>query len=149
MLPMINRNCMIHETAVVTKTEILKKMVDLFYTEGYLTDVDIFFEDILAREEVFSTYIGFDIGLPHGKSKAVREAGIAVAKLDKPVIWNEENGSSADLIIMIAVKAGEGNDFHLQVLSKLSRMLMHEDFRNQLKNSSLDELHAMLLEKLV
>lgn len=149
MLPMINRNCMIHETAVITKTEILKKMVDLFYTEGYLTDVDIFFEDILAREEVFSTYIGFDIGLPHGKSKAVGEAGIAVAKLDKPVIWNEENESSVNLIIMIAVKAGEGNDFHLQVLSKLSRMLMHEDFRNQLKNSSLDELHAMLLEKLV
>ncbi|MGN0325544.1 MAG: PTS sugar transporter subunit IIA [Lachnospiraceae bacterium] len=145
---MINRNCMIHETAAMTKAEIIEKMVDLFDAERYLKDRDIFHEDILAREEVFSTYIGFEIGLPHGKSKAVREAGIAVAKLDKPIVWNEENGDSVDLIIMIAVKAGEGNDLHLQVLSKLSRMLMHEDFRDQLKNSNLDKLHTMLTEKL-
>lgn len=148
MLPMINRKCMIHETEVVTKAEIIEKMVKLFDAEGYLSDVDVFHEDILAREDVFSTYIGFGIGLPHGKSKAVNEAGIAVAKLDHPVLWDEENDESVEMIIMIAVKAGEGTDLHLQVLSKLSRMLMHEEFRDELKNSGLDELQKLLVEKL-
>lgn len=148
MLPMINRNCMIYETKALSKSEIIEKMVDLFTAEGYLKDKVLFHKDILAREEIFSTYIGFEIGLPHGKSEAVKEAGIAVAKLEQPIVWNENSGDCVDLIIMIAVKAGEGNDLHLQVLSKLSRMLMHEDFRDQLKNGNLDELHAILTEKL-
>lgn len=148
MLPMINRKCMIHETESVTKAEIIEKMVKLFDAEGYLEDIDVFHEDILAREDVFSTYIGFGIGLPHGKSKAVKEAGIAVAKLDHSVLWDEENGESVEMILMIAVKAGEGADLHLQVLSKLSRMLMHEEFRDELKNSGLDELQTLLVEKL-
>ena len=148
MLPMINRNCMIRENEPLNKAEIIEKMVNVFHTEGYLNDRDLFHKDILAREEVFSTYIGYGIGLPHGKSDAVKDAGIAVAKLKHPLTWNEASGESVDLILMIAVKAGEGNDLHLQVISKLSRLLMHEDFRDQLKNGDLDELHAVLTEKL-
>lgn len=149
MLPIINRNCIFHETGKLTKAEILTKMVKQFEKEGYLTDTDVFYEDILKREAVFSTYIGFEIGLPHGKSEAVKEAGIVVAKLDNPIAWETEENDEVDFIIMIAVKAGEGNDLHLQILSKLSRMLMHEDFRDQLKNSDEDALYELLNEKLV
>lgn len=148
MLPMINRNCIFHETGKLTKAEILKKMIKQFDVEGYLTDSNVFYEDILKREAVFSTYIGFEIGLPHGKSEAVREAGIVVAKLDNPIAWETEENDEVDFIIMIAVKAG-GNDLHLQILSKLSRMLMHEEFRDQLKNSDEDALYQLLNEQLV
>ena len=50
---------------------------------------------------------------------------------------------------MIAVKEGEGNDLHLQILSKLSRMLMHEEFRAELKNSDEDALYQLLSENLL
>ena len=133
----------------MTKNEILSKMVKQFEVEGYLTDTDVFYEDILKREEVFSTYIGFEIGFPHGKSKAVKEAGLVVARLDNPVDWETENNDKVDFIIMIAVKEGEGNDLHLQILSKLSRMLMHEEFRAELKNSDEDALYQLLSEKLL
>ena len=148
MLPIINRNCMITESAIVTKQEILKKMADLFAKEGYLADEEVFFQDILNREAVFSTYIGFDIGLPHGKSEAVKEAGIAVAKLDNPVSWETEENDQVDMILMIAVKEGKGNDLHLHILQKLSRMLMREEFRDTLKNSDLDTLCTFLTEQL-
>lgn len=148
MLPMINKNCMTYETAAMNKTEIIEKMVNLFDAQGYLNDKNIFHKDILDREAIFSTYIGYGIGLPHGKSQAVNDAGIAVAKLTHPVIWNETSGETVNLIIMIAVKSGEGNDLHLQVISKLSRLLMHEDFRNRLKNEDLDALHEILTEHL-
>lgn len=149
MLPIINRNCIFHETSAMTKKEILSKMVKKFEVEGYLSDTDAFYEDILKREEVFSTYIGFEIGLPHGKSKAVKEAGLVVARLDNPIDWETENKDKVDFIIMIAVKEGEGNDLHLQILSKLSRMLMHEEFRAELKNSDEDALYQLLSENLL
>lgn len=149
MLPIINRNCIFHETEQLTKKEMLKKMVEKLGSEGYLTDETVFYEDILKREEVFSTYIGYEIGLPHGKSKAVKEAGIAVAKLDQPIPWETEEQDEVGLILMIAVKEGEGNDLHLQILSKLSRLLMHEEFRMQLKDSDEDKLYQVLSEKLI
>ena len=77
------------------------------------------------------------------------EAGLVVARLDKPVDWETENNDKVDFIIMIAVKEGEGNDLHLQILSKLSRMLMHEEFRAELKNSDEDALYQLLSEKLL
>ena len=129
MLPIINRNCIFHETSAMTKNEILSKMVKQFEVEGYLTDTDAFY--------------------PHGKSKAVKQAGLVVARLDKPVDWETENNDKVDFIIMIAVKEGEGNDLHLQILSKLSRMLMHEEFRAELKNSDEDALYQLLSEKLL
>lgn len=149
MLPIINRNCIFHETEKFTKKEILKKMVEKLEAEGYLTDETVFYEDILKREEVFSTYIGYKIGLPHGKSQAVKEAGIAVTKLDRPISWETEEQDEVSLILMIAVKEGEGNDLHLQILSKLSRLLMHEDFRGQLKDSDEDALYQLLRERLI
>lgn len=149
MLPIINRNCIFHETEKLTKKEMLKKMVEKLEAEGYLTEETVFYEDILKREEVFSTYIGYEIGLPHGKSKAVREAGIAVAKLEHPISWETEEQDEVGLILMIAVKEGEGNDLHLQILSKLSRLLMHEEFRMQLKDSDEDKLYQVLSEKLI
>lgn len=147
-LPIVNRKCMIEITDLVSKNEAIARMVDLFEQEGYLFDGDEFNRDVLAREDVFSTYIGFGIGLPHGKSDAVKNAGICVAKLSDELVWNAETGDKIGLIIMIAVKKQSDGDLHLQILSKLSRMLMHEDFRNSLKNSNLDELYTLLIEKL-
>ena len=53
MLPIINRNCIFHETSAMTKNEILSKMVKQFEVEGYLTDTDAFYEDILKEKKYF------------------------------------------------------------------------------------------------
>ena len=107
---------------------------------------DRFYKDVLAREEVFSTHIGYGIGIPHGKSSGAIDTGLCVAKPKNPVVWADDD--TVDFIIMIAVSNAGKGELHLQILSKLSRLMMHEDFRNKLKNGTKEEVYETLIENL-
>ena len=124
----------------------IEQMVEAFSKEGYLSDKERFHKDVLAREEIFPTYIGFGIGIPHGKSSGAIDAGLCVAKPKNPVVWNDDE--SVDIVIMIAVSDEGKGEFHLQLLSKLSRLMMHEDFRNELKNGTKDQVYETLMKNL-
>lgn len=146
MQPIIKKENILFDVHAENKADIIEQMVDVFSKEGYLKDKKQFHEDVLAREDVFSTHIGFGIGIPHGKSSGVKDAGLCVAKLDHPVLWDEEE--SVDFIIMIAVSNEGKGELHLQLLSKLSRLMMHEDFRDKLKNGTKESVYQTLVENL-
>lgn len=160
MLPILKKECMLFQFEAADKAEAIRKMAEVFDVEGYLTDKEQFEKDVLDREEVFSTYIGYGIGLPHGKSNGVKDAGLCIARLSQPIAWNvhdeenrgkageEDKGSRVGLIIMIAVNEEGANDLHLQILSKLSRLLMHGDFREELMSGSRDEVYEVLAGRL-
>ncbi len=146
MQPIIKKENILFDVHAKNKADIIEQMVDVFSKEGYLKDKKQFHEDVLAREDVFSTHIGFGIGIPHGKSSGVKDAGLCVAKLDHSVLWDEEE--SVDFIIMIAVSNEGKGELHLQLLSKLSRLMMHEDFRDKLKNGTKESVYQTLVENL-
>lgn len=146
MQPIIKKENILFDVDAKDKADMIEQMVEAFSKEGYLSDKEQFHKDLLAREEVFPTYIGFGIGIPHGKSSGVIDAGLCVAKLKNPIAWNEEE--SVDFIIMIAVSDEGKGEFHLQLLSKLSRLMMHEDFRNELKNGVNDKIYEILIKNL-
>lgn len=148
MLPIIKKETMIFEMEAKDKAEAIEKMIELFDQNGYLIDKECFRNDIFEREKIFSTFIGYGIGLPHGKSDGVKKAGISVAKLKHEIIWNEETGDKADMILMLAVRNHVDNNFHLKILSKLSRLLMHEDFRDELKSGNRDQVFSILVKNL-
>lgn len=148
MLPMIKKECMLFELDAANKADAISQMVAAFDQQGYLNDKELFHKDVLEREKVFPTYIDYEIGLPHGKSDGVAQAGICIARLNEEIVWDEEAGETVNFIVMIAVNKENGNDLHLQVLSKLSRLLMHEDFREIIKTGAVDEVFDTLVEKL-
>lgn len=148
MLPIIAKECVLFEVNSINKDTVIRQMVDAFNQNGYLSEKETYYQDVIAREAVFSTFIGYGIGLPHGKSDGVKEAGICVGRLKNPVIWNEETGDQVSLVIMIAVKNEEGNNLHLKILSKLSRQLMHEKFREILRKESQDNVYDTLVRTL-
>ncbi|MCC8027574.1 MAG: PTS sugar transporter subunit IIA [Clostridium sp.] len=148
MLPILKKECMLFQMEAADKMEAIRKMAEAFNREGYLTNYELFKMDVLDREEVFSTYIGYGIGLPHGKSNGVKHAGLCIARLNQPVVWSEDSGSKVNLIIMIAVNNERADDLHLQILSKLSRLLMHEDFRTELLSGSREEVYEVLADRL-
>mgnify|MGYP000973132456 CR=1 FL=1 len=148
MLPIIKKELILFDLEAADKEAVLQQMTEKIDQGGYLLDLDVYYQDVAAREAVFSTFIGYDIGLPHGKSDGVREAGICVARLKNSVVWNAETGDEVKLVIMIAVKNQEGNNLHLQILSKLSRMLMHEEFRHILLKEGTDLVFDTLVETL-
>lgn len=144
MLPILNKDCIVTDVSAAEKNDIIREMAGCLDRAGYLSDVEQFYQDVLEREKVFSTYIGYQIGLPHGKSGGVNEAGLSIAKLPEEILWDEESGEKVSLIIMIAVQAETDNNLHLQILSKLSRLLIHDDFRDDLRSGDKNGIYELI-----
>lgn len=121
------------------KTEALNQCIDLMAKSGKIADVEKYRKGVFAREEEGTTGIGMGIAIPHCKSDAVIKAGLAAMVVKDGVEFESLDGTPAKIIFLIAAPNTEDN-VHLQVLSKLSVMLMDEQFTNSLINAgSVDE----------
>lgn len=126
------------------KNSVLDEMIELLEDDKVVTDKNKFKEDILAREELSNTGIGFEIAIPHAKSKAVKEARIAIGLAKNGIDYGSIDGQDIKMIFMIAVNE-EQSDLHLRALANLSRKLMHEEFREGILNcKSKNEIIDML-----
>ena len=112
----------------------IDQLVALQDASGNISDKAGYKEGILAREAEFSTAVGDGIAIPHAKVAAVKQPGLAAMTVPGGVDWNSPDGKPADLMFMIAAPEGEANT-HLEMLAKLSALLMHADFANALRRA--------------
>lgn len=137
----------VEQLNVGSKNEAIESLIQELDKERYLKDKGQFYLDVLERENSFPTYIGNEIGLPHSQSIGVENPCVVIGKLTKDIVWTEDD-EKVNLIFLIAVpKENEGN-LHLKILSKLARLLMHDDFRNSIKTLEKKELLDLLYEKI-
>lgn len=130
-----------------TKIEAIDKMVDLVENSGNLNNKEEYKKAIIAREEMSTTGIGEGVAIPHAKTKAVNKACLAAGVSKDGIDYESFDGSLSHLFFMIAAPDG-ANDTHLEVLSRLSTILMDEEFRNNLINAtSIDEFIALIDKK--
>lgn len=148
MSQLLSENCIVFDIDANEKKDVLMTLVTELHKAGRITDIEKFYEDVLAREAIAPTFVGFDMGLPHGKTDNVLEASVCFGRTSQPVVWNEESGETADLVILIAVPVLEAGDTHMKILANLSRKLMHEEFREALRTSTKDEVYKILTEVL-
>lgn len=121
------------------KAGAIDHLVGLMEKGGHLTDAAAYKACVLKREEEGSTGIGEGIAIPHAKTDAVATPGLASMIVRQGVDYESLDDEPAYLFFMIAAPAG-GANIHLEVLSRLSRMLMDDDFREKLMQaSSADE----------
>lgn len=125
--------------AVKTKTEAIETMVSLMEKGGNLKDTETYRKTVFAREEEGTTGIGEGIAIPHGKTSAVASPGLAAMVVPEGVDYDSLDGEPVHLIFLIAAPNTKDN-VHLEVLSRLSMLLMDEDFRQNL-------LHAATVEE--
>ena len=126
------------------KTDVLDQCVDLMAKSGKIADVEKYRKGVFAREDEGTTGIGMGIAIPHCKSDAVKKAGLAAMVVKNGVDFESLDGTPAKIIFLIAAPNTEDN-VHLQVLSKLSVMLMDEHFTNSLINAnSVDEFLSII-----
>ncbi|WAJ25591.1 MULTISPECIES: PTS fructose transporter subunit IIABC [Clostridia] len=126
------------DVKVSGKEAAIDRLVDLMGRGGRLLDKAAYKEEILKREAHGSTAVGEGIAIPHGKTKAVKEAGLAAIVVPEGVDYEAFDGAPVKLIFMIAAPEG-GADLHLEALSKLSTLLMDPDFREGLMNATSKE----------
>lgn len=117
-----------------SKAETIKRLADLMEANGNITDKEIYIKAVMDREAEGSTGIGEGVAIPHGKSPVVKEAGLAAMVIKEGADFESLDGEPAYLFFMIAAPEA-ANNLHLEVLSRLSTILMDEEFRARLIDS--------------
>lgn len=132
------------EGAPANKGEALDAVIALMVKSGKITDEEAYRAKVYAREEESTTGIGEGIAIPHGKCDAVSRPGLAAMVVKNGVDFDALDDEPVTLIFLIAAPDTKDN-IHLDVLSKLSVLMMDEDFSNALRNAeSVDEFLAII-----
>ena len=134
------------DAAPTSKSETLDKAVELMAASGKLSDVEAFRKQVYAREEESTTGIGEGIAIPHGKCDAVKKPGLAAMVIKNGVDFDSLDGEPVTLLFLIAAPNTKDN-VHLDVLSKLSVLMMNENFSDSLRNASSVEDFLSIIDK--
>lgn len=142
---LLNANGIQLHAAPAGRDDAIDLLVSLQDRAGRLTGREQYKADILAREALSSTAIGNGIAVPHAKSAAVREAGLAAITVPAGVDYEAPDGLPSKLFFMIAAPQA-GGDVHLEMLSRLMVMLMDEEFCRKLLEAEDTETFLGLID---
>ena len=131
---------------VSDKNSAIDKLVELMVTNGNITNKEEYKRIVMEREKEGTTGIGEGIAIPHGKSKVVLKPGLSVMVVPNGVEFNSLDGKPAKLLFLIAAPDTKDN-VHLEVLSRLSTLLMDTKFRENLLNAKSVEEFISYIDK--
>ena len=129
-----------------SKNEALDAIVALMAESGKINDQEAYRKQVYAREEESTTGIGEGIAIPHGKCDAVDKPGLAAMVIPEGVDFDSLDGEPVTLMFLIAAPNTEDN-VHLDVLSKLSMMLMDGEFTSNLRKAKSPEEFLSIIDK--
>lgn len=145
MKKLIDKNLIKLDIKGQNKEEIIRELAELIDKENRLYDYDGYLQEVLNREQLSTTGIGFGIAIPHGKSKYVKIPTVAFGRIKEGVDWNSLDGKPVNIVFILAVPEEAASNQHLKILAALSRKLMNENFRQEiLEIDSEDKLLNLL-----
>ena len=144
--PLITTDCITLDADLRSKEEVIKTLSDNLFLAGRCRYPNKLADDLWAREDVFSTGLGFGFAIPHTKSEHIEQSTISVAKLARPILWGEDE---AQFVIMLTLNKHAAGDQHMKIFSKLARKIMHVDFRESLQNATSAEGIEQLLQEAI
>ena len=130
--------CIKAPLAGTDKESVICELVDLLDESGLLLDKNTVLEAVLTREETRSTGIGSGIAIPHGKCNGAKELVMAVGIAADPVEFGSIDGKGVSIIVLLASPQDRTGP-HIQALARISRLMLDEEFKNKLQNSTSPE----------
>lgn len=128
------------------KKDVIEKAVDLMQHNGNIKDKAEYLKLVMKREEEGTTGVGEEIAIPHGKGEVIAKPGLAAMVIPDGVDFESLDGKPIKLLFLIAAPDNKEN-VHLEVLSRLSTLLMDEKFRKELINAKTKEEFLEIIEK--
>lgn len=128
-----------------SKMDAIEQMVSLMYRQGNVSDKEVYKQAVIERENLSTTGMVDGIAIPHARTNAITQAGIAAMTLPEGVDYQSMDGQPTTLIFLIAAP-DDGDNVHLQVLSELSTLLMDHDFCEDLKNAGSPEEFLSIID---
>ncbi|MDO4619294.1 MAG: fructose-specific PTS transporter subunit EIIC [Lachnospiraceae bacterium] len=132
--------------AAKNKMDAIDQLVELQNKSGNIKDVAAYKKAILAREEESTTAMGEGIAIPHAKTDAVKQAGLAAMTIPAGVDYDAPDDEPSTLLFMIAAPNSKEN-VHLEVLSRLATLLMDEDFTKDLRNATTADEFLSIIDR--
>ena len=129
-----------------SKEDVINQMVDLMTNNGNIINKEEYKRVVMEREKGGSTGIGEGIAIPHGKTEAVSKPGLAAMVIPEGVKFDSLDGQPARLLFLIAAPNTKDN-VHLDVLSRLSTLLMDTKFREELLNADTPEEFLLCIDR--
>lgn len=131
------------------RIEVIEYMADLINKNGRLSEKEKYIKEVLAREELSSTGVGFGVGIPHGKSDAVKIPTVAFGRSKEGIEWNSLDGELVHMVFLLAVPEEAASNQHLKILAALSRKLMSDEFRKLLLDTEDKEAVMNVLQEIL
>lgn len=143
IVDIIEKNTIEIDFDVKSKDELLDKMIDLISNSSEVTNKNEAKKEILTRESIMSTGIGKGFALPHAKTSAVNSSVGSLTLLKKPIDYNSLDSKPVNIVFMLLSKDDNVTD-HLRLLSKISRIMNDDTFRDKLQSlKSKEEIIAL------
>ncbi|NQT28152.1 MAG: PTS sugar transporter subunit IIA [Candidatus Omnitrophica bacterium] len=109
----------------------IKELSEVLSAGGKIIDQEAFRKDVLEREDLGSTGIGNNVGIPHARTKAVKGFVVAFGRSTSGIEFKALDGEKVNLIFLMGADPGELN-LYLRILAELSKLLMNGTFRETL-----------------
>ena len=144
---MLSKNCINLNLKGKTKAEVIDELIDMLIKDNRLNDKEEYKKEILKREKHSSTGLEEGIAIPHAKTKAVKIPSIAIGISKDGVDYNSLDGEPSKLFFMIAAPEN-ATDSHIEVLSKLTTLLLDDELKENLLNAKKEEeILELLLDR--
>jgi len=131
MSKLISPDCIVLDTEKHTKPEVIQQLVDVLVASGALADANLLYKDIMKREALASTGLGFGCAVPHAHSAALDKTVVSIARLRQPLDFGSLDGEPVRMVFLMAGPKDSAG-LHLKLLSKLARLLHDPQLRQAL-----------------
>ena len=125
------------------KTDVVNELVDLFKNDERVKDIDEMRNSVHEREKIMSTGVGKGFAIPHAKTNSVNEIVAAFGKLDEPIDFQALDEQPVNLVFLLVGKENLVGP-HIKLLSRISRMMNKDEFRENLsKAKTAKEIYSL------
>lgn len=129
-----------------SKEQIIRILSKMMSAENRLNNYDKYVENVLIRENLFTTGFGYGIAIPHGKCSFVKVPTVAIGRINKGVNWDSLDENLVHIIFLIAVPEEASSCTHLKIIAELARSLIKDQFREDLLNACNKDAFFELLK---
>lgn len=140
-MKIVDINNILYKEKLKTKEKIIKKMLAKV-TNDTLKEKNLF-NEIIKREEIENTVIGFNFAIPHSKTDFVDKPYVIYAQLENEIEW----AKNEELVkyVMLVLVPKKNSDVHIDILKDISTKLINEDFRKKLETvKNISEIYEVL-----
>lgn len=143
---LLKEECIIAELEGMDKEKVINELIDLFTNDPRIKNLDKVRTSVLEREKIMSTGVGKGFAIPHGKTNAVSEIIAAFGKTKNDINYQALDNQPVHLVFLLV---GKDNlvSTHIKLLSRISRMMNKDEFRQKLLDANSKEEILELFKK--